>query len=858
VVQIGSVKSQIGHTKAAAGAAGLVKAVLALHAKTLPPTIKVEQPEPEARTRQEPLPRHDACASVGAPREPSASRIGELVRLRRFELPHRARRVRRPREGRVPCPRARQRARSASTPNGIFFGVGGRQGDVGFVFPGQGSQSIDMGAHIAMTFDDAAHAWDLTRKVDFGADVSLHEVVYPKTVFNPADKAANDARLTATEWAQPAIGAASLALLELTKRIGLSPVAVAGHSFGEVTALHAAGAITDADLLRIARKRGELMRDAAANTSGSMTAVVAKIEDLRPKLEAWGIDVVVANHNAPEQVVLSGATSAIEAVEKKLADAGITAKRLNVATAFHSKLVSPSTVPFRAFLEGIDVSAPSLDVFANATAAPYGSDVAGIRAQLGEQIANSVRFVECVEAMYARGVRTFVEVGPGAVLSGLVGRILKGRPHRAVALDRSGRDGVTAFYTGIAQLVADGESLALGTLWEAFAPLEDPRTTTKPKLLLKINGANYGKPYPPKGGSAALPKPNKKSTITVGAPSVATLSADVTKPVAHANGTNGNGNGKNGGSHAATTTPARTEARVVAAAGAGGLQMISGSSGGAPRAQLSAEGAPTQQPAQAQQAPSVIAAQPAAANGAWLDAYRAAQSSAAEAHSAYQRAMAETHSAFLRTAEASIHGLTSLVTGTRPAAPVVRARAGLRACSGRCSARVRCARACVRARSGRCARAGVRACSGRRARGTSRRGEGTCAGRSAARRERRREGRCASRAEPRHREAPDGRGRREDRLPRRDARGGHGSRSRPRRRFDQARRDPLDDARARAEPARRGRRRDGQAPHARPDRRLHARASCPRAQRPQRLPWSHVELLRRRRRQRRASTSRSS
>src|SRR5690606_2277058 len=136
------------------------------------------------------------------------------------------------------------------------------------------------------------------------ASDALHDVVFPRSQFTAEEQQAAAAKLTATEWAQPAIGTHSLGLLRLLKTLGVTPAAVGGHSFGEVMALAAAGAIAEDDALRIARKRGELMRD-AAQTPGSMLAVSATVEVLRPKLEAYGEDVVVANHNAPEQVVLS-------------------------------------------------------------------------------------------------------------------------------------------------------------------------------------------------------------------------------------------------------------------------------------------------------------------------------------------------------------------------------------------------------------------------------------------------------------------------------------------------------------------------------------------------------------------------
>ena len=141
--------------------------------------------------------------------------------------------------------------------------------------------------------------------------------------------------LTDTQWAQPAIGVTSLSYLRVLRQIGLKATHVAGHSFGEITALHAAGVLSEADTVRVARRRGELMAD-AAQTPGAMTAVAGTVDDVSTLLKQSGHDVVIANHNHHQQVVLSGPTAAIDAIEADLDSAKLTYKRLPVATAFHS------------------------------------------------------------------------------------------------------------------------------------------------------------------------------------------------------------------------------------------------------------------------------------------------------------------------------------------------------------------------------------------------------------------------------------------------------------------------------------------------------------------------------------------
>ncbi|MBX3251857.1 MAG: acyltransferase domain-containing protein, partial [Myxococcales bacterium] len=542
---LGSVKGQIGHCKAAAGAAGLVKAVLALHHKALPPTIKVERPSPVLDLERSPFylatrarpwirddahPRRASVSSFGfggsnfhialeeytGAAAPALKRKGypaELVvltaesadalasdaralatelratpedadallaflahdgqRRYRADAPHRLALVaERGDELATKLEKAAAKIAGApfETPDGVCYGVGPAEGDVAFLFPGQGSQYRDMGAAVAMTWDEAREAWDAAASMRFEDGLPLHEVVFPRPVFDPEVEAAQEARLRATEWAQPAIGVTSLSLLALLKKIGLEPAAVGGHSFGEITALHAAGALDREAMIRVARRRGELMTE-AAKTPGAMTAVSAPAEEVRAHLATWSTDrtaeaalaakVVLANHNGPKQIVLSGPTDAIEAVEAKLASVKLRATRLPVATAFHSSVVSASTQPFAQFLSDVPVAATAIPVYGNTHAAPYPSGADEVRAIVAQQIAEPVRFVEMIEAMYARGARTFVEVGPGAVLTGLVGRILAGQPHRAIALDQKSRDGVTSLMHGLARLAAAGATMNL-------------------------------------------------------------------------------------------------------------------------------------------------------------------------------------------------------------------------------------------------------------------------------------------------------------------------------------------------------------------------------------------------------------
>ncbi len=272
-----------------------------------------------------------------------------------------------------------------------------RDRQTALLFPGQGSQTADMRDSVERARPDL---------------LELALAVVGEDLF---ERAADG-----TRWAQPAIFGAALAG---HRELGVDADVMAGHSLGEITALVAAGAIADEDGLRLVAARGRFMQEAAEETGdGGMTAVRARGDEAREAIAevAAEADVAIANDNAPDQLVLSGALSALDEAEARLQERGVRGKRLPVAGAFHSPLMEPAVQPFRAVVEAVEISDPRVPVYSCVTAAPFDD----VPARLVEAITRPVRWLEVMRALEDRGVTEFVETGPGTVLTNLVKKSL--------------------------------------------------------------------------------------------------------------------------------------------------------------------------------------------------------------------------------------------------------------------------------------------------------------------------------------------------------------------------------------------------------------------------------------------------
>ena len=280
-----------------------------------------------------------------------------------------------------------------------------------FLFPGQGAQKCGMGESFAKYDEAAKKVYENASRL---LDLDMEELVFTE-----------NKKLDMTEYTQAAMVTTGIAMLKVIEKTALKADVCAGLSLGEYEALYLAGAISEEDAIVLARHRGKLMQEAVPLGVGTMAAVLnldaAVIEGCLKDIE----NVWIANYNCPGQIVISGTVEAVEKAGEKLKEAG--AKRvlpLNVSGPFHSGLLKPAGDKLYEYLKNVEIKKPTIPYVANYTA-EFVYDDKDIKELLRKQVFGSVRFEQSIRNMLKEGVDTFIEIGPGKVLSGFVKKIDK-------------------------------------------------------------------------------------------------------------------------------------------------------------------------------------------------------------------------------------------------------------------------------------------------------------------------------------------------------------------------------------------------------------------------------------------------
>jgi polyketide-type polyunsaturated fatty acid synthase PfaA len=569
-IALGSVKSQIAHTKAAAGIASLIKVSLALYHKVLPATIHINTPNPKLEIEKSPFYLNTEIRPWVKPAK-HARRAGVSsfgfggtnfhVAMEEYEsehtVPYRLNSV--PKVILIHAPtadelmtsclgwskiiqgtqarqefinlvsastteaippgdvrvgfvaaneneavsqlaaaaeliKAKAGVESAENPAGVYYRRNGLnpQGKLVALFPGQGSQYVDMGRELAVNFPTVRQSFaDMDTHFEADGMPPLSSAIFPVPSFDNAQKETQTNLLTRTEHAQPAIGTLSAGLYKLLKQAGFKADFTAGHSFGELTALWAAGVYDDEAYFTLAKARGKAMAPPADKDfdAGTMLAVKGNVTALQEELKAFP-EITLANWNSNNQVVLAGTKPAIAAVQKVLVEKGYSVVALPVSGAFHTPLVGHAQKPFAEEIKKVKFNKPGIPVYSNTSGQAHFSDPEQIRMSLADHMLNPVRFKDEIDAIYLQGGRIFVEFGPKNILTNLVKNILEGKPHFAVALNPNAKkDSDRQYREAVAQLCVLGLDLRS---YDPYALAPKPFNNTKKSAIsVQLNGGLY-------------------------------------------------------------------------------------------------------------------------------------------------------------------------------------------------------------------------------------------------------------------------------------------------------------------------------------------------------------------------------
>jgi polyketide-type polyunsaturated fatty acid synthase PfaA len=569
-IALGSVKSQIGHTKAAAGAASLIKTALALHHKILPPTINIQKPNPQFEIEDSPFYLNTETrpwfrAETEPPRRAGASSFGfggtnyhvvleeyqctGAYRLHKISAPvllfaqtptqllaqcenlrmrleseaaerHYAELIDSYQASKVPQASARvgfvakslretcdlleitidlltkqPTANSFEHPKGIHYRKRGfdTRKKVVALFAGQGSQYLEMGREIALNFPPLRQAYAEMDTLLLKKGLSpISNLVFPCPAFEVAQKNAQVAALQQTENAQPAIGAFSVGLYKILLKAGFKPDFVAGHSFGELTALWAAEVFSDEDYCFLVQARGQAMASPSDPNfeAGAMLAVTGDINEVQDIVENFP-NISVANWNSNIQVVLGGPTADIETIQQVFEKKCFSTELLPVSAAFHTPVVEHAYKPFAQALNRVTFNRPKIPVYSNLTGMPYPDNPADIRKLLTSHTKKPVNFKRNIENLSAAGGYLFIEFGPRNILTALVSNLLEDKPHFAVALNASRKtDSDYQLRDAVIQLRVAGLSLHHLDPYSLKSPFLFQSLKEK-ELTVRLNGSNY-------------------------------------------------------------------------------------------------------------------------------------------------------------------------------------------------------------------------------------------------------------------------------------------------------------------------------------------------------------------------------
>ncbi|MDL2144725.1 SDR family NAD(P)-dependent oxidoreductase [Flavobacterium tructae] len=539
---LGSVKTQIGHTKCAAGLAGLIKATMSVYHGVKPPTLHLQQPNAYFDAHTSPFAFHaktglwsekERYAGISAfgfggtnfhmvienhPQKEEAAilqswpselfvfrgdnydtakiQLGQVKTLLQINDSLSLKDI--AYSLAVGSEKPIQLSIVADTAEDLvmkiellltgieskdIFMVSKRAGKTAFLFPGQGSQNIHMARDLFVLFP-------ALRKI-ISQYPDLEKVVFPAATFDTASLKKQKETIKDTRLAQPLLGIVDLALAQLLQSFGIVPDMLAGHSYGELPALCFAGVFNEQQLVELSSKRAQSILDAITDGDpGAMVAVNIDADRLKTILDQHQ-GCYPVNYNSPTQCVVAGSTAAIDKFMEALKNERISAKKLEVACAFHSPLVSKSKDLYANVLKEIPFQEMQIPVWSNTTATLYPNAVSDIKAQLTNHLVQPVHFVDEIQAMYTDGARIFIEVGPGKILTGLTKACLN-QEELILHVEDNNHNSLTHLLCMLAQYLGTGRIFNLNKLFEDrhanLIQIDQPDLYQKSPTIWRVNG----------------------------------------------------------------------------------------------------------------------------------------------------------------------------------------------------------------------------------------------------------------------------------------------------------------------------------------------------------------------------------
>ncbi|PIS46463.1 MAG: beta-ketoacyl synthase, partial [Elusimicrobia bacterium CG08_land_8_20_14_0_20_51_18] len=341
-------------------------------------------------------------------------------------------------------------------------------GKIGFLFPGQGSQYVDMMRDLAAKYEVVKDTFDEADKIlQKMIGVNLTDTLWSKPGESKEELEKREAAIKQTQMTQPAMMTADMAMFRLLTSYGIKPDMAIGHSLGEYAAATAAGIFTLENGLKAVTSRAKEMSNIKVKDPGKMASVAwgcEKVEEQLRKIDGY---VIAANKNCPIQTVIAGERKAVEEAVKLFQNLGVQAQEIAVSHAFHSSIIEPAIGPYRDFLQKIPIKSWDMPILSNVTADFFPKDTQGIYDMLVKQMVSPVQFIDQINRMYAEGVRVFIECGPKRVLSAFVTTTLESKKDIFIlSSNHPKRGGIFEYNDMLANMMTVGFRLN----WRSKAP----------------------------------------------------------------------------------------------------------------------------------------------------------------------------------------------------------------------------------------------------------------------------------------------------------------------------------------------------------------------------------------------------